>query len=444
MSLKFNNASNVHGWGRYPVIDSAISYPNSYSDCQGLSKQQLNTVIAQGLGRSYGDSSLSSHIVKSQQLDHFINLNPKTGLLTCQAGVSFANILQVVIAQGWFLPVTPGTQFVTVGGAIASDVHGKNHHLDGSFSDHITQLKLCLASGDIVYCSASQNRELFLATCGGMGLTGIILEATIQLIPITSSEIKETTYKTQNLAETLELFKQHHASTYSVAWIDCLATGNNLGRSLLMLGEHATEAVSNKLTASSHSKLNMPTSLPNFTLNKFSISAFNAMYYGRVRQQESSRVVDYSPFFYPLDSIQNWNRMYGSNGFVQYQFVIPKSAGLEGLSKILTEIANSKRGSFLAVLKVFGQGNDNYLSFPTEGYTLALDFKMDSTLLSFLDKLDEIVLEYGGKLYLTKDSRMSEAVFKQSYPQWQKFQEVRQSVGAHNLFNSLQSQRLGL
>lgn len=445
MSLQFTNRHNIQGWGRYPTIDSSMAQPHTYHECQALIRDdQFTSGIARGLGRSYGDSSLSQQIIASKQLNHFIDFDPNTGELTCEAGTSFSDILQIIIPQGWFLPVTPGTQFVTMGGAIASDVHGKNHHLDGSFSDHVKQLKLCLADGNIISCSAYINRELFLATCGGMGLTGIILEATIQLIPIESSAIEETTHKTDNLADTLALFEQHQDATYSVAWIDCLAKGAHLGRSLLMLGEHASAENDAPLASSMHSKLNMPFTLPNFTLNRYSIKAFNALYYARVRQKLTEKTVNYSPFFYPLDRIQNWNRMYGKRGFVQYQFVIPKEAGLTGLTHILNEIADSQRGSFLAVLKVFGKGNKNYLSFPIEGYTLALDFKMDSTLFSFLDHLDEIVLHYGGRLYLTKDARMTEQVFKQSYPQWEKFQDVRQQFGADTQFNSMQSKRLGL
>ncbi len=438
----------ISGWGRYPSIETESLFPNQ----AGLVKSAIETStysnkVARGLGRSYGDSSLAEHSINLSKLDHFISFNENTGDLTCSAGVSFAEILRVFVPKGWFLPVTPGTQFVTVGGAIASDVHGKNHHLDGAFSEHVSAIRLCLGNGEVIDCSATINQTLFLATCGGMGLTGVILQATFKLIPIESSYIDETTYKTANLEETLEKFEQHDASTYSVAWIDCLATGKDLGRSLLMIGEHSTpkeDTAENPLHIPPHSKLNMPLDLPSFTLNSVSVKAFNTLYYGKVRKLESQRNVHYVPFFYPLDSIQNWNRMYGKNGFVQYQFVIPKSAGMVGLTKILTEIVQSKRGSFLAVLKVFGKKNDNYLSFPEEGYTLALDFKMDSTLLAFLDKLDKIVLEYGGKLYLTKDARMSEAMFKQSYPLWETFQEVRHQYHAHQAFNSLQSKRLGL
>ncbi|MDX1352655.1 MAG: FAD-binding oxidoreductase [Thiomicrorhabdus sp.] len=454
----------LSGWGRYPIIKTQSRYPNqpglvtnaveTFAKMQDFEVSEPTTYVARGLGRSYGDSSLAQHSINLSKLDQFIHFDEISGELCCAAGVSFAEILRVFVPKGWFLPVTPGTQFVTVGGAIASDVHGKNHHIDGAFCEHVSSLKLCLASGEVVECSQIHHPHLFRATCGGMGLTGVILQATFNLKPIETAFITETTYKTSNLEETLNLFEEHDSATYSVAWIDCLASGNALGRSLLMLGEHASKSeleednsantAGNILKTAGTSKLNMPFDLPAFTLNSWSVKTFNALYYGKVRQQQNQRIVHYDPFFYPLDSIQNWNRMYGKNGFVQYQFVIPKAAGLVGLTEILTEIVNSKRGSFLAVLKVFGKGNDNYLSFPEEGYTLALDFKMDSTLLAFLNKLDAIVLQYGGKLYLTKDARMSEQMFKQSYPQWQEFQKIRHQYDAHQAFNSLQSKRLGL
>lgn len=433
----------LSGWGRYPHIDSTESRPAHVQSIQSLLESlQTPDLIARGLGRSYGDSALARHSLQTQRLDHFLNFDETTGLLRCSAGVSFAEILKLFVPKGWFLPVTPGTQFVTLGGAIASDVHGKNHHVDGSISDHIISLSLCLASGEIIQCSPTQNRTLFLATCGGMGLTGVILEASLQLIAIDSAYIEETTWKTANLEETLALFEAHQSATYSVAWIDCLSTGKQLGRSLLMLGEHATH--NRALTLAKPSKLSIPIEMPNALLNAYSVKAFNAAYYNKVRQRQSQRLVHYAPYFYPLDSIQNWNRLYGKQGFTQYQFVLPKDAGLEGMSTILKKIAHSKRGSFLAVLKAFGKGNDNYLSFPTEGYTLALDFKIDSNLFTFLDELDRIVLDYGGRIYLAKDARMTEATFKQSYPRWEQFQEVRYQYGANTSFNSVQSKRLGL
>ncbi len=427
--------TKITSWGKYPSIDAKLITPPTP---KSLSKQQ--TGISRGLGRSYGDSALAKNIIVSERLNHFISFDNETGLLCCEAGVSLHDILTTLVTKGWFLPVTPGTKFVTVGGAIASDVHGKNHHLEGSFSDHVTSLTLII-NGNEITCSREDNPDLFYATCGGMGLTGIITEATFKLKPIKSAYINQKVVKAKNLETALALFEQYKEATYSVAWIDCLATGDDLGRSLLMFGEHAEKG---RLTTHKDGLLNMPCDMPSFLLNQYTIQAFNSAYYNKQLKEEVNNTVHYDPFFYPLDGIHNWNRMYGSNGFTQYQFVIPKEAGKEGLTEILAAIAESKQGSFLAVLKVLGEGNNNHLSFPMQGYTLALDFKINDKLFELLDRLDVIVKKYQGRLYLAKDARMSEQMFKAGYPQWQEFQKIRKKYAADKLYNSLQSTRIGL
>lgn len=432
----------VTGWGKFPVVESRVMTPSSPAAVKQLLAGEGDFCgIPRGMGRSYGDSSLAPQQLSTRQLDHFLSFDNSNGTLRCGAGVSLAEILRYFVPQGWFLPVTPGTKFVSVGGAIASDVHGKNHHVDGSFSDHVSSFRLALPNGQVVNCSAEQSPELFRATCGGMGLTGVILDASIRLIPIDSAMITQTTIKAANLAEILQLFDDYESATYSVAWIDCLAKGDSLGRSLLTVGEHAAQG---ELHPGKSALLSIPVDLPGALLNRYSIKAFNTLYFNRVRNRESTNTVHYEPFFYPLDGIHNWNRMYGKNGFTQYQFVLPKSAGLEGMRSILQRISDSNRGSFLAVLKAFGKGNNNYLSFPMEGYTLALDFKIDRGLFPLLDELDDIVLSYGGRIYLAKDVRLNEARFKACYPQWEAFNMVRQQYGADKVFNSLQSERLGL
>jgi len=427
--------TKLTSWGKYPVIDANITSPSKKS-LADLSVEG----IARGLGRSYGDSALSEQVIESKKLDVFISFDKSEGILHCEAGVSLGEILKVFVPKGWFLAVTPGTKFVTVGGAIASDVHGKNHHVDGCFSDHVISFSL-LQKNEIITCSREENAELFHATCGGMGLTGFITEATFKLRPIKSAYINQKTIKAKNLAAALKLFDKYQDYTYSVAWIDCLSTGEDLGRSLIMLGEHANTG---GLVSHQDGKLNMPCNMPSFVLNKYTIQAFNTVYYNKQRKEEVNNTVHYEPFFYPLDGINNWNRMYGKNGFTQYQFVIPKEAGKEGLTEILSAIADSKQGSFLAVLKVFGHGNENLLSFPIKGYTLALDFKLNDKLFDLLDRLDIIVRKYAGRLYLSKDVRMSEEMFKVSYPQWQEFQKLREQYGVDKLYHSLQSARIGL
>ncbi len=430
------------GWGRYPVIDAQVVTPRSGGDIAGnLSDCPQTALIPRGLGRSYGDSSLAPRVLSTASLDHCLEFDEATGLLTCGAGLSVEEILNIFVPGGWFPPVTPGTKFVTVGGAVASDVHGKNHHLDGSFTDHVSALKVATVTDGVVECSRELRPELFHATCGGMGLTGVVLEATFKLKRINSALINQTTIKARNLEESMALFEEHHHTLYSTAWIDCLSTGKSLGRSLLMLGEHAGRGA---LTVGRRRRISVPFNMPGIALNPLLVHIFNALYYHRVTRRRSTRAVHYDPFFYPLDSIHQWNRMYGGSGFIQYQFVLPKEAGLTGVSAVLRRIAASKRGSFLAVLKAFGKGNDNYLSFPMEGYTLALDFKLDAGLFALLDELDSVVLDYGGRLYLTKDAHMSEAMFKRGYPRWEQFMEVRARYGANRRYHSLQSKRLGL
>jgi decaprenylphospho-beta-D-ribofuranose 2-oxidase len=298
-----------------------------------------------------------------------------------------------------------------------------------------------LADGTVVTCSKDKYADLFHATCGGMGLTGIVLGATIALKPIKSAYIHETIIKAQNLHEVLDLFEQHSDYTYSVAWVDCLTTGRNLGRSLLMPGTHRND---NKIEVPIRRRISIPLELPDFLLTRYSVGLFNALYYRKARKSKIQRDIDYDSYFYPLDKVLHWNRMYGKNGFVQYQLVIAKQATQSGLKTILARIAESKRGSFLTVLKLFGKANCNYLTFPMEGYSLALDFKIAPGLLGFLKELDRIVLDHGGRLYLAKDARMSEQTFKQSYRQWKQFFEIRKQYRADKMFQSLQSQRLGI
>ena len=430
----------THGWGRYPLHDAQLMQPQTAQETMQM-LSEAGPVLGRGMGRSYGDSALADTLISTRHLNRLHSFDMQSGLLTCAAGISLGELLDVFVPRGWFLPITPGTKFVSVGGAIASDVHGKNHHLHGCFSECVENLELMLADGSLISCSRSDQPKLFHATCGGMGLTGLIVAVTLRLLRIESAYIQQTTFKAANLDEALQLFETHSTSTYSVAWIDCLAKGQALGRSLLMVGEHARDG---QLLLPAKRALSVPLDMPAALLNRYSVQAFNELYYQRIRKSESKQRVSFESFFYPLDGIQQWNRLYGKQGFVQYQFVIPKAAGLQGMRAILERISASHRGSFLAVLKTFGAANDNLLSFPMEGYTLALDFKLEAGLLELLDELDSMVLAYGGRLYLAKDARMSEATFKQSQPNWQQFQEVRAHYGALGKFASLQSRRLGL
>lgn len=429
----------ISGWGRYPRCEASVFHPKTLGNYRTL--MQSDSLIARGLGRSYGDSANSAIVAQSTYWDHLMEFDHHTGIVRCEAGVSLAQLLLLIVPQGWFLPVTPGSSAVTVGGAIASDVHGKNHHHRGTFSQHVMSIDLLLGTGERVSISKTHLPELFCATCGGMGLTGIILTATLQLIPIGSSRITQTTLTANSLEEVCEQFEEHRNSTYSVAWMDCLSSGKRLGRSLLMLGEHSA---SGSCSLEPFRRIPMPFTLPSMILNPHSIRAFNTLYFYKNRFLPKETVIPLQRYFYPLDAIDHWNRMYGKAGFIQYQFVIPKAVGVSGLKAIVQVIAQSGMGSFLAVLKVFGKANANYLSFPMEGYTLALDFKVSEATFSLISRLDQMVLDFGGRLYLTKDALMSEAFFKASYPNWEQFEAIRLQYGAIGRFASDQSRRLGL
>ena len=425
-------------WGNYPRTQNSV---HELQDIPSL-KDKLSTdgdFIAFGNGRSYGDSAISDNIIHTKPYDYFLDFDATKGILEVRSGALLSDILESVVKHGWFLKVTPGTKLITVGGAIASDIHGKNHHIEGCFSECVEEFSIMMADGEIK--RAQKGDELFLATCGGMGLTGVILTAKITLKKINSQFIRQTTIKTKNLKETFNAFEEYKHLPYSVAWIDCLAHDENLGKCLLMVGDFADDG---DLNYKPKSKLNIPFNFPNFALNKFSVKAFNWLYYAKAPNGTSKQRVHFDSFFYPLDSIRNWNRIYGTNGFTQYQFILPKESSFDGLEKILTKIAQSGKGSFLAVLKLYGEENENYLSFPIEGYSLALDFKIEEGLFTLLDELDEVVNEYGGRIYLTKDVRVSKEVFEKGYSKIDKFRAFRKENKLNEKFNSLQSKRVGI
>jgi len=427
---------SLFSWGMYPKIQNNKTSLKSVSGLYEYIKK-TKEFISFGNGRSYGDSAINEKILYCKDYNNFLEFDEVNGILRCQAGVLLSEILESFVQRGWFLKVSPGTKLITIGGAIASDVHGKNHHIEGCFSKCVSEFKIMLANGDIETVKAGS--ELFLATCGGMGLTGVILEACISLKKINSQFIKQTTVKTTNLKETFEAFESFKEFQYSVAWIDCLAQGANLGKCLLMLGDFDDDG---DLDYKSKSKLNIPFNFPSFALNNLSVKAFNWLYYAKAANGISKQRVSIDSFFYPLDSIKNWNRIYGKNGFTQYQFILPKENSFEGLQNILTKISQSGKGSFLAVLKLYGKENKNFLSFPIEGYSLALDFKIENGLFELLDELDKIVVKYNGRIYLTKDVRVSKETFELGYPNIQKFRDFREKNNMSEKFNSLQSKRV--
>ena len=430
----------LSSWGNYPRVEAErVAFRGT--DTLRTALDERAELIARGNGRSYGDSALSDTVVDVRPQDLFLRFDAKSGLLRVQAGALLAEILDTFVPRGWFLKVTPGTKLITVGGAIASDVHGKNHHVGGCFSECVTGLRLMLANGEVMSCSKDVNTEMFRATCGGMGLTGVILDADIELQKIGSAKIGQTTVKTSSLEETFATFERYEKERFSVAWIDSLATGKGLGRGVFMAGDFLDDG---DFTYDAPRKLTVPFHLPSFAINRLGIGLFNKLYYAKTQSGESRQTVDIDTFFYPLDAIGHWNRIYGRNGFQQYQFVLPKASSLDGLREVLSTVARSGPGSFLSVLKLCGPANENYLSFPLEGYSLAMDFKMSRRLPAHLDELDTIVARHGGRLYLTKDARVSRAMFETGYPHIETFRALRRQHGMDNKFQSLQSRRLGL
>ena len=448
MPLKTRSAP-LSGWGRYPVANCVLVEPDDPTDFTHGIQGADSFAIARGNGRSYGDSSLSPECtVGMRRLDRLLSFDHDTGMLTCEAGVLLSDVIDVFLPRGWFPPVTPGTKFVTIGGMIASDVHGKNHHVAGSFCEHVSSVDIALGDGRVLTCSAEQNSDLFAATCGGMGLTGIILHATFRLIRVTTSRIDQRIIRVANLRGAMDVFEASVTSTYSVAWLDCLASGAALGRGVVVLGEHATieqlpERDRTRPVGRPKRKVKrFPVDLPAFMMNRFSVATFNRIYYRS--QRPGNDLVDLDPYFYPLDAVHDWNRMYGRNGFVQYQCAVPLKSCPAALSELLTEIAQRGTPSFLAVLKRLGPESFGYLSFPMEGYTLALDFPVNAQTFHLLDRLDDVVMAHGGRLYLAKDARASRRVIENGYPRLEKFRDVRRRYGLQARFRSLQAQRLEL
>ncbi|NKL38744.1 FAD-binding protein [Rhizobium leguminosarum bv. viciae] len=440
----------MEGWGRYPRHDSEVM------DCrlpEKLSESVASRagLIARGNGRSYGDAAIGERsTLMCSGLNRMTSFHSIDRSLTVEAGVLLSDVLRAFVPRGYFPPVVPGTKFVTIGGMVASDVHGKNHHRDGGFGDHVSELKLVVAGGEILTCSRTSNPELFFATVGGMGMTGIIAEATFALRSIESGWIAQRTIATENLGDALKALQQSEGATYSVAWIDCLSQGASLGRSLIFAGEHATldqvggMPEADRFSVRNAAKISLPFDLPQWALNRTSIAAFNELYFrAGTRKSAQTSLVHWDKYFFPLDGILEWNRLYGRRGFLQHQCVVPARDALPVLSGILERFARSGKGSFLAVLKKLG-ASSGMLSFPMPGYTLALDLPVTQGVFRLLDEIDELVVKAGGRLYLAKDARQSRHTFEAGYPRLNAFKELRKVTGADRHFESRLAMRLGI
>lgn len=415
--------ASYFSWGRHPLAAHRGVFRPNWTDELDRFDHADGPVLAFGLGRSYGDSCLNDggYLIDTTAMDHVISFDVDSGRIRCAAGVSLATILQIAVPQGWFLPVTPGTKFVTIAGAIANDVHGKNHHCAGTIGCHVTQFELLRSDGIRFVCSPQKNAEWYAATIGGLGLTGIIVWAEIQLKKILSSKIALDTVAFQNLSEFLDITRESEQAgfDYTVAWLDCLAGRNTRG--IFYSGKHAGKGELDAPSASGGGP-KVPFAFPEFALNRVTIKAFNLLYYNLKARTKKTQIVDYDPFFYPLDAVREWNLIYGRRGLTQYQCVVPEAES-EAFQEILRVISDSGEGSFLGVIKKFGGvASPGLMSFPRPGLTLALDFPFrgDRTLRLF-ERLDDIVMNARGALYPAKDARMSRSMFEASYPNLERF-----------------------
>jgi decaprenylphospho-beta-D-ribofuranose 2-oxidase len=437
----------LSGWGRYPVVETDAYRPERIARLGELVRGR-GPVLGRGLGRSYGDAALNGAgtTILFERLNRFLSFDPETGVLECEAGATIADIIQVFGPRGFLPAVCPGTRYVTVGGAIACDIHGKNHHRDGSFGRHVLGFRLITASGEAVGCGPDRDPDLFRATVGGMGLTGLIAEATIRLRRVPGPHISVDYDRAPDLDTALRMFEENDERyAYSMAWIDCLARGRALGRSVLMRGDPVPEQTTPLVAASGPPRLRVPFDLPTWVLNPVTMRAFNTLYYHRHPVRRHGVVTDFESFFFPLDRIGDWNRIYGRRGFLQWQCVVPTETGRAALIRLL-ELARRGHGSFLAVLKRFGEETGaGPLAFPRPGYTLALDFPANGDgLLRLLDAMDDIVAEAGGRLYLAKDARMRRDFFHATYPDLPAWLAVKRRVDPDNRFSSDLSRRLDL
>jgi len=441
----------LSGWGRYPVLECRLEHLRGYEALPDLLAHS-DTLIARGNAHSYGDAALNPDLTLSMlKMDRMQSFDEKTGLLTCEVGVLLTDILDVFVPRGWFPPVVPGTKFVTVGGMIAADVHGKNHHRDGTFGAHVESLLLATADGEMHECSRTKNGDLFRATLGGMGLTGVILSASFRLKPIETAFIMEETLASRDLDETMALFEASANWPYSVAWIDCLARGTKRGRSLLMRGRPLERSAlpprlaHDPLQPATTGRLTVPVNTPAMMLNRLTIKTFNALYYRLGATLYRTHPVHFDRFFFPLDRLLERNRLYGRRGFVQYQCVLPRGESTTGIRTLLDRIFAAQLPSFLVVLKALGPAGEGLLSFPMEGYTLTLDFPLRSGTLALLVALDEITHRHGGRIYLAKDACSTPERVRQGYPQHDTFNAIRmETAGPAPKFASALSRRLAL
>lgn len=438
----------LHGWGRAPVATCSAWRPEKQRHVQNIITNHDEGLIARGLGRSYGDAALqTSGVLCTDRLNHFIALDTQRGTVKAQAGLSLADVMANTIPKGWLPPVIPGTRHVTLGGCFASNVHGKNHFREGEFADHVTSIKLTKANGETVECSPDTYPDLFWATAGGMGMTGIIEEVTLKLKPLASASLSSMAYKVGSLSDMIAAFEHYKATAdYMVGWIDHRAKGAQIGRGVFEAANHMLPADGGEPLEkyeSPKTRLTVPFYAPSFLLNSITMGLYNKWHFRNYSTERNAHQIDLNSFFHPLDNIGDWYKLYGKRGFYQYQCLIPETSASAGvLQEILELIHDHGLFSFLAVLKYHREGN-GLLTFSKQGYSLALDFPNTHRVRAFLPVLDELVAEHKGRVYLAKDALLSASMFNRMYgEQAQQWREVIQEADPDSRLTSLMSQRL--
>jgi decaprenylphospho-beta-D-ribofuranose 2-oxidase len=435
----------VTGWGRSSQATVAACRPERLADIRrALLDVGAEGIVAFAGGRSYGDAALNDggRALLTPRLNRLLSFDPDSGELAAEPGVTFADILRTFLPRGFIMPVTPGTGFATLGGAVAMDVHGKNHDWAGSFGDHLLWIDLLLPSGEVVRTSPEQRPALFAATVGGLGLTGIVVALAFRLMKAPSPAVSVRQTRTGDLDETMALIARHRDSaTFSVAWVDALAGGRRLGRGIVEIAEPARDGAA---IPPPERRRRVPFDLPGWLLNPLSVAAFNAFYWRHVPREGQSKIMAYEKFLYPLDSILDWNRIYGRRGLYQFQAVIPEESSAAGIRALLSTASRSHAASFLSVLKTMGRAGRGYLSFARPGFTLALDFPRGRRIDGLLDELERVALDHGGRVYLAKDARLSRQGFAAMYPRADEFRRVLAEIDPGGRMSSNMARRLGL